>query len=221
MTQVSAPSEDAKLARLLVLVPPAGKAWSDEALVSAFVTGEPEAAEQIWQKYAPSVDRALTRFLGPGREIEDLTQEVFLRLFAKLPTLEDPRALRSFVYSIAIRVARWEGRRRWIRRCVSLSTGGTVPEQLADAGDFEARQALARFAAIIERLKGPARAAFILRHMEGLSLDDAAQALGISLATLKRRLRRANKSINDQVEHDPALTHYLRKRTEGDNDADQ
>src|SRR6266550_3596829 len=125
---------------------------TDEALVAADLSGEPRAAEQIWQKHAPMVDRLLRRSLGPLHDIEDLTQEVFLRLFAKLHTLEDPEALRSFVYSIAVRVLRWDLRRRWIRRGVRLLPAGAMPERVTHSDNFEARQAVARFYEILDRL---------------------------------------------------------------------
>jgi len=194
MTPVHPPTEDLNVGRRLVLVrQPEGAAGSasDEALVLGYAAGEPEAAECIWQKYAPLVDRTLQRFLGPGREIEDLTQEVCLRLFLKLHTLKDCSALRSFVYSIAIRVARWEARRRWVRRCVMLSSRGSVPEQAIAGDDFEARQAATRFFVILDKLGGSTRAAFVLRHLEGLSFPEVAKRMGRTLSSVDKLWVRA------------------------------
>jgi RNA polymerase sigma-70 factor, ECF subfamily len=188
---------------------------SDDALVNAFVTGGPRAAEQIWQKHAPMVDRLLRRSLGPKQEVEDLTQEVFLRLFAKLHTLEDPEALRSFIYSIAIRVLRWDLRRRWIRRSVRLLPIGAMPDRVAPSENFEARQAVARFYDILDRLGDRDRVAFVLQNMEGLTLQESAESLGVSVATLKRRLAHASQRIQYYVEKDSALSGYLSQQPGG------
>jgi RNA polymerase sigma-70 factor (ECF subfamily) len=200
-------------------VKPTGHLWlvaksgspqpTDEALVSAYLSGEPRAAEQIWQKHAPMVDRLLRRSLGPRQDVEDLTQEVFLRLFAKLHTLEDPEALRSFVYSIAVRVLRWDLRRRWIRRTVRLLPSGSLPERSTPSDNFEARQAVSRFYDILDRLGDRDRIAFILQNMEGLTLQESARTLGISVATFKRRLSRASQRIEFFVAKDTALAGYL------------
>ena len=207
------PPGDLKSGVHLVLVSrPGSPQPSDVALVSAYADGQPHAGEQIWQKYAPLVDRVMARFFGRGQEIEDLTQEVFLRVFSRIHTLEDPSALRSFIYSIAIRVLRWELRRRWIRRCLSLSAGGRLPERAAPCGDFEARQAVARLYGILDRLAIADRAAFVLRQMEGLSLEETSQSLGVSVATVKRRVRRACETIDHYVRSDGALLGYLQSQ---------
>ncbi len=207
---------DAKPSGHLWLVAKTGSPQpTDEALVSAYLNGEARAAEQIWQKHAPMVDRLLRRSLGPVEEIEDLTQEVFLRLFTKIPTLEDPEALRSFIYSIAVRVLRWDLRRRWIRRGVRLLPANEVPERATPSDNFEARQAVARFYDILDRLGDRDRIAFVLQNMEGLTLQESARSLGVSIATLKRRLSRASQRIEFFVAKDSALASYLNHATPG------
>ena len=206
-------------------VKPSGHLWlvaktgtpqpTDEALVSAYLNGEPRAAEQIWQKHAPMVDRLLRRSLGPRQDVEDLTQEVFLRLFAKLHTLEDPEVLRSFIYSIAVRVLRWDLRRRWIRRTVRLLPIGSLPDRATPSQNFEARQAVSRFYDILDRLGDRDRVAFVLQNMEGLTLQESAQSLGISVATFKRRLSRASQRIQFFVAKDSALQAYLEREMRG------
>jgi RNA polymerase sigma-70 factor (ECF subfamily) len=210
---------DAKPSGHLWLVAKTGSPQpTDEALVSAYLNGEARAAEHIWQKHAPMVDRLLRRSLGPVQEIEDLTQEVFLRLFAKLHTLEDPEALRSFIYSIAVRVLRWDLRRRWIRRGVRLLPAGAMPERVTHSDNFEARQAVARFYDILDRLGDRDRIAFILQNMEGLTLEESARSLGVSIATLKRRLSRASQRIEFFVAKDSALSSYLERGVGGNHE---
>jgi RNA polymerase sigma-70 factor (ECF subfamily) len=158
------------------------------------------------------VRRILFRGLGPGQEIEDLVQEAFLRLFRKLPELREVEACRGFVVTITTRVLQSELRSRWLRRWLGLSADGTVPERADEGVDLEARDALARFYGLLDRLSAPQRTAFVLRHIEGLELTEVAAAVGVSLATIKRWLPRITRRLHAQAAGDPLLRMYLADR---------
>jgi RNA polymerase sigma-70 factor, ECF subfamily len=183
----------------------------DADLVRAFCNGESWAARAIWNRHAPMVYRLLERALGPNGEAEDLTQDVFLCTFARLPGLRDIDALRSFIYSIALRTLKWELRRRRVRRILRLSDDGKLPDLPVRAVDGEARQLLARFYALLEQLRANERAAFVLRHMEGLKLEEIAERMGVSLATVKRWISRASQDVSALVEADGELSAHCRK----------
>ena len=74
--------------------------------------------------------------------------------------------------------------------------------------DTDAREALARFYKILDRVNATDRSAFVLRFMEGLELTEVAAALKLSLATTKRRLARVWARVLLLVERDPVLVHY-------------
>ena len=188
-----------------LVTPEAAPAADDADLVHAFARGERWAARAIWRRYAPMVFRLLERALGPNGEAEDLTQDVFLSTFARLPTLRDGEALRSFIYSVALRTLKWELRRRRVRRILHLSDDGQLPELPVRGVDSEARQTLAHFYALLERLGVNDRAAFVLRYMEGLKLEEVAERMGVSLATAKRWVGRASRDVSALVDADPEL----------------
>lgn len=181
----------------------------DTALARGLIAGEAGTAEIAWRRFAPMVHGLLRRSLGPESDVEDATQEVFLRVFSRVSSLADLTALRSFIFSVAVRVARWELRRRRVRRMMHLTQSGRMPAQAANPLDSEARNAVRRFYAILDQIGSGERAAFVLRHFEGLDLIEAARVLDISLATLKRRLSRAEARINSLALQDPALASYL------------
>jgi RNA polymerase sigma-70 factor (ECF subfamily) len=203
-------------------------AWSDEELVTALAASDARAAEELWRRHSALVVRTLARMMGPGADVDDLTQEVFMHLFRQLPTLRDASALRSFVYSFVVRIARAELRRRWVRRILRPLAGGARGagdnrEDGDDVGDalagphvvdsgvpvFAARAAVRRLYAIIDTLDTRARAAYVLRFFEGESLEDTAAAVGVSLATVKRQLASASAEVNKRIEADPLLREYL------------
>ena len=181
----------------------------DEDLVRDCLRQRAGAQAALWERYYPIVRRLVSRASGPDREIDDAIQEIFIRLYRKLPGLRDPSALRAFVISITVRVIKSEQHGRWIRRWLGLSSDGEPPDRAGDAVDLEAREALARFYDILDRLAPRHRTAFVLRHVDGLELTEVAAALDISLATIKRWLPRIARRVFSQAHSDPRLAPYL------------
>jgi RNA polymerase sigma factor (sigma-70 family) len=121
--------------------------------------------------------------LGRPGEVEDLVQDVFLRVLPRLGTVRDPAALRSWLAVITARLARRRLRsRRWK---VWLGVGGDYDyEQLADNGASpQDRALLGELYRALDRLPVRQRLAWTLRHAEGLELTAVAQACECSLAT--------------------------------------
>jgi RNA polymerase sigma-70 factor, ECF subfamily len=182
---------------------------TDAELVSALRADDPGAPAILWARCSPAVGRLLAKALGPCLEIEDLTQEVFLRVFARLPSLREPSALKAFVLSVAANVLKWELRRRWVSRRVRLSISGTLPDIEGTSDDAEARQALRRCYRIFESLTAKERLAFVLRYMEGMTIDEVAATLVVSVSTAKRWVGSGAKKVADRVSRDPDLRSFF------------
>lgn len=195
--------------RASLAIAPSERGGTDESEVArALIEGEPWAATAVWNAHAPKVFRIVARVLGPGADAEDVTQEVFVRVFSRVSGLRDPDALGSFVFSVTVRLLKWELRRRRVRRILQLADTADLPEQAVAPADSEAREALGRLYAILDTLSADDRTAFVLRHMEGMSLPEIAEATGSSLATVKRRLSRATERVSSKVEEDMSLSAY-------------
>jgi RNA polymerase sigma-70 factor (ECF subfamily) len=184
----------------------------DHHLVRAHLAGEPRASTAIWNRYAPMIYRLFDRALGHPKDVDDLTQEVFFRAFASLSKLRDHTALRAFLYSTAVNILKWELRRRRVRRMVLLSQTGHLPDSPIDGDDSEARAALARFHALLDRLGTNDRTAFVLRQVEGLSFDEVVEVMGESMSTAKRRVARASIEMSRLIENDSDLAVYFDRR---------
>ncbi len=187
----------------------AGRQLTDAELVRALREDDPGAPALLWARCSPSVRRLLAKALGPCLELEDLTQEVFLRVFVRLPSLRDPSALRPFVLSVAANVLKWALRRRWVSRKVRLSVTGTLPDIEGTPDDAEARQALRRCYRIFESLTTKERLAFVLRYMEGMTIDEVAAALSVSISTAKRWVGSGAAKVADQVSREPDLRSFF------------
>ncbi|MGC4089220.1 MAG: RNA polymerase sigma factor [Polyangiaceae bacterium] len=184
----------------------------DSALVRAFCIGETWAARAIWSRHSPMVFRLFERALGPNADAEDLTQDAFLSTFGGLHALRDHRALRSFIYSVALRILKWELRRRRVRRVLQLFPIDQLPDWPARAVDVEARQVLVRFYSLLDRLNVNERTAFVLRHMEEFTLEEVAERMGVSLSTAKRVIRSASLKVSALVAADRELSEYWSQR---------
>jgi RNA polymerase sigma-70 factor (ECF subfamily) len=207
----------------LYVIPGGGRGVSgatgpDDELVRAFLVQQAHsdgardswAAAAIWNRHAPMVFRILARGLGPSGGVEDVAQDVFMRVFAQIRTLRDQTVLRSFIVSIALRILKWELRRRRVRRWVRLSEWGELPEYPVRPDDSEARQALQRFYRILDTLSAKDRTLFVLRHIEGLSLGEVAVAARVSVATVKRHLAKASARVSMLVARDPDLMSMMK-----------
>ncbi len=179
-------------------------------LVAGACANEPWAQAAVFDLHAPLVRRVLGRALGPGADVEDALQVVFVQFFRSVhKPLESPSALRSFLIGISIRVAASELRRRRNRSWLTLSYDGELPERVSHTTDVSGRAAVRRLYAILDELDPESRLVFVLRHIEGLELVDVAAAMGLSLSTMKRRLEKASTLVLRRVKSDPELADRL------------
>lgn len=184
----------------------------DVALVLALRAGRSDAVEVLWRRHAPMVRGILRRLLGPDQDVEDLLQETFIQFHRQVRVLRDPRALRMFLIKITTNVVRGELRMRRVRRWVRPTDSGALPEVPTRATDVEARQALGRFYAILDDLSAYERTAFVLRFVEDFDLTEVAEALGVSLATVKRHLAKVSARVFEQVDRDALLVEFLGRK---------
>jgi RNA polymerase sigma-70 factor, ECF subfamily len=206
---VPSPTLAAKSPRLALVRSVRMADLDDAGLARAAAEGHAGAPAAVWDRYSTLVRGVLRRSLGPGVDAEDLVQETFLLLFREVKNLRDPSALRSFLIGITVRVARSALRRRRLRRWLMLTDSGVLPEEPWDGADSNAREALARLYALLDRLDEKARLLFVLRYIEGLELTEAAEATGMSLATAKRHLAKVTARVQAMAERDPLLVTYL------------
>jgi len=192
-------TEDARGERL-------GAHADDGILTRAALAGQVWAQREIWFRFAPMVYRLLFRTLGPRHDPDDLTQEVFLRVFRMLHTLGKASAIRSFVYSVAVRVvseevSRFACRRRIIEQKPALPTPST-----SSPADFEVRETMLCVQRILDGMRDRHRVVLILRYVEDMKLKEIALGLGISLATVKRYLNQALAFIQKSVSKEEGQT---------------
>lgn len=184
----------------------------DAQLVEAAARGDRTAMAEVWDRYADFVRRVLHGALGRDSAVEDLTQEVFLAFVRGAKTVSDGAKLRGFLAGVAVRLAAMEIRRRRVRRWLTLSPTGDLPEQHAPARDRDGEEVLAALDRVLSGMSQRRRMAFVLRHVQDLEMLEVAAALSISESTLRRELLRAREQVLRGAGREPALADYLARR---------
>lgn len=183
---------------------------SDELLVLSLRARHPDAGTQLFDRYAPHVRRVLVRVMGPDAEILDLVHDVFVTALESVSRLIDPKALRAWLTQVAVFTARARIRRRVRGRILRFLPFSELPEQELPPADFEASEAMQAVYRVLDALDTDQRIAFALRFVAGMELTEVAASCGVSLATIKRRLARAQISFASLAQKEPALAEWLK-----------
>jgi RNA polymerase sigma-70 factor, ECF subfamily len=205
--------QQAMLLTIQNMVTPLTFARGDDDLIDALRSGHPGAAAVFYDRYAGSVHRTLQSVLGRDAEIPDLLQDVFIRAIDRISELEHLDQVRSWLTTIAVFTARAHIRRQTRRKWLFLFSPDQTKQNHLEPPSSDARRALRETYRTLDTLPANERIAFVLRIIEGMTLPEAAEAAGTSLATFKRRLSRAEKKFLDRVRERPLLQQWLQEGT--------
>ena len=167
-------------------------------------TGRPTLTwEQIVEDHSARVFRLAYRLTGNAHDAEDLTQEVFVRVFRSLPSYT-PGTFEGWLHRITTNLFLDMARRRQRIRFEGLGDqavgllrdGEPTPAQAFDARylDTDVQQAL-------EALAPEYRAAVVLCDIEGLSYEEIAATLGVKLGTVRSRIHRGRAQLRTALDH--------------------
>jgi RNA polymerase sigma-70 factor (ECF subfamily) len=170
------------------------------ALVESLVSGDPDGRAAFYDTFGSYVERLLVRVLGPDPEIEDLLHEVFVEALANIGQLRDPARLKGWLTRMTVFVARGTIRRRRRQRWLVFVPTEELPAQTSPSTPPEARDLLERVYGVLRALRPNHRIAFSLRYIEGMTLPEAAEASGVSLATFKRWLKGSDEAFLERAE---------------------
>lgn len=163
----------------------------------------------LCDRYGDHVRRVLGRILGPVPEVADLHQEVFLRAIRHAHRLRDARSLSGWLATVAVNAARTHLRRAARRRWLGLAPRRDDVPDVGVSRDDDAAEALRRTYQVLADMRTDERIAFALRFVDGMALADVAEATGVSLATVKRRLAAAQSAFVARARRDEVLSTWL------------
>lgn len=169
---------------------------TEEAQIQRAAAGDAEAYRLIVERYHGLVFRVIDEIVRDDQQAEDLAQECFLLAYRHLAGLEEPRAFKRWVATIAKNLA-LRARRARVRALRVEMPGDKFENLVHDSGVYSSADVSEQVAARIgdsdahnwlARIPECYRAALSLRFLQNLSYQEIAQALGIKLGTVKFRL---------------------------------
>jgi RNA polymerase sigma-70 factor, ECF subfamily len=182
-------------------VPPHGSMVLAKGRIGGGTRGLEAARERAFGAFvAEHRDRAIGlawRLVGGDSAAEDIAQEAFVRAYRGLGALREESSLAGWFYRILLNEVQRYRRRRWVRQRFS----GEMPASLPDPGATVIGDSLLRERVVqaLERLPRGQREAFVLVHLEGFTVSEAAEITGRANGTLKSHLSRALHALRAQL----------------------
>jgi RNA polymerase sigma-70 factor (ECF subfamily) len=181
----------------------------DRQLVARAQQGDKQAFNLLVEKYQRKLSRLLSRFIRDQAEVEDVTQEAFIKAYRALPAFRGDSAFYTWLYRIGINTAKnylmAMGRRAPTSTEVDAedAEGFEEGEQLRDINTPESvllsNEIAETVNSTIEQLPEELRRAIQMREIEGMSYEDIAQAMDCPIGTVRSRIFRAREAIAEQL----------------------
>jgi RNA polymerase sigma-70 factor, ECF subfamily len=181
----------------------------ESTLVARCAQGDQAACAELVAEHQRMVYQLAFHLLGNRDEALDLSQDVFMRVFRTLPHFRGHSQLRTWIYRIVVNQAR--NRQRWWRRRhrasqVSLDqhlethAEPSGNPQVAPDNVLAQKRLASQLRRALDALPFDQRSVVVLREIDGLSYDEIAFSLGVTLGTVKSRLTRARRALRDVLQ---------------------
>jgi len=183
---------------------PTRRELSDDELVRLCLHGEQGAFDALVARHYRGVYNVVYRMLGNLEDAADLTQETFLRVYSRLHTYDVGRSFLGWLRRVATNLCIDHLRQRHAPAASLDEQAEAGVQHAADPADspqqrLETSETSRRVLAAVQRLPAKQRAVLVLRHVEGLKLEEIAAALHLPLGTVKTLLFRGRHAIREMV----------------------
>jgi len=172
---------------------------TDHELMRLCQTGNAAAFAELVHRWHAPVGRLLGQLLGSQTEVEDLCQEVFVRVLQASGRYQASHAFSTWIYRIALNVARDCRRRDRRRPTVQPVPHDTVSADPAPADLVVSNETQLAVTTAVAALEADLRDVLVLKHFGKLSFSDVAQATGLPVSTVKSRLQAALKQLRSEL----------------------
>jgi RNA polymerase sigma-70 factor (ECF subfamily) len=192
----------------------------DVALVASARGGDVHAFETLVNKYDRQIFRIAQHITQNKEDAQDVVQDAFLKAYEKLDQFQGNSKFYTWLVRIAVNESLMRLRKRRTGKMVSIDDDieteeGSVPRDLADwSPNPEQNYGQAELAEILRKtiqgLPHGFRIVFVLRDVDGLSTEETAETLGLSVPAVKSRLLRARLQLRER------LSRYFRQKKAGE-----
>ena len=155
--------------------------------------------QELFRRYAPNVASMGFAILGSRDEVDDMVQDVFIRAWRGMKKLEHSGAVKSWLMTIAVRVAHTRLARRRFTRLFLPPGEINIEEIAAPETSPEERLTLQRLYRILQKMPVDLRIAWVLRHVQNETVEEIARLCGWSRSTTKRRVAAADEYVSKKL----------------------
>lgn len=192
--------------------------YRDQVLVTRAQRGDRDALGELFMRHLSSVRRLLVSVLGPATDLDDLAQDVFLQVHRSLKKFRGDSRFTTWLHRIVINVAVSHLRKKTRAQKLAERLAADLDREDANQTPHDSslgKEMARRLYAILETVSPKRRAAFVLYHIEGRSLEELARLMGIPRATAKSRVWFARREVRKKAGQDvylgPLLEELQRK----------
>jgi len=186
-----------------------GHSADEMTLVRAAKQGDVAAFEELVRRYDRNVFRIANHITHNAEDAEDVVQEAFLKAYQNLDRFQEQSKFYTWLVRIAVNEALMKLRRRRSDKTVSMDQDieteeDTIPREIADWSpnpeqQYKQEELKEILTKTIQGLPPSFRTVFVLRDVEGLSTEETAEALDLSVPAVKSRLLRARLQLRERL----------------------
>ena len=179
-------------------------ALADGELVQSALAGRESGFEELVRRYQRPIAAYVYRMVGDYDAALDLTQEVFIKVYASLSRYRPEFKFSTWIYKIAHNAAIDHLRRHATREAVASSEGDRAEgalesRRLSPEQESERSERCSEIETVVQLLQAPYRELILLRHSQDLSYEEIAEVTGLPLGTVKNRLFRAREAMREHL----------------------
>jgi RNA polymerase sigma-70 factor (ECF subfamily) len=179
-------------------------ALADSELVQSTLAGRESDFEELVRRYQRPIAAYVYRMVGDYDAALDLTQEVFIKVYASLSRYRAEFKFSTWIYKIAHNAAIDHLRRHATRETVANSDNNRAEStvetrRLSPEQESERSERCSEIEEVVQLLAAPYRELILLRHAQDLSYEEIAEVTGLPLGTVKNRLFRAREAMREHL----------------------
>ena len=173
----------------------------DLSIIDRFKNGDEAAFEELVLKYQDRIYNLCRHMLGNAHDAEDAAQDAFIKAYRNLKKFKPESSIYTWLYRIAVNTCIDHKRKPFFESIFRRSdTGAEMVIEYPSASpspekEYESKQIQSAIEKALRKLSPKLRAVIVLKEMEGLSYEEIADTLDVSIGTVKSRISRARKKL--------------------------
>ncbi|HEV2349272.1 MAG TPA: RNA polymerase sigma factor [Terriglobia bacterium] len=181
---------------------------NDAAVVAQVLAGDRDAFRVVVERHSQNLFRLAYRMTGNEQDAEDVVQETFLRAYRRLNKFESRSSFSTWLYRIAVNCSLDQSRKRRQQDERQLAPNPELPDPMLALPSTDpsterlvlSAEVRRRVEATLNELTEKEKAAFVLRHYEGMSIEEVGRAMGLRANAAKNNIFRAVQKLRRALE---------------------